>query len=97
MPRPHNFGWTRLPTGQPRCPENGVLELLRVAGFDPEAIEIIFETYVKTRRPVGDSGKPDPINEIIALRILSLAKQGERDPDRLRAGALATVSIQPRS
>jgi hypothetical protein len=71
--------------------------LLRVAGFDPEAIEIIYEAYVKTRRPVCDIGKPDPVNEIIALRILSLAKRGERDPDRLRAGALATVSIQPRS
>jgi hypothetical protein len=97
MPRPHNFGWTRLPTGQPRCPENGVLELLRVAGFDPKAIEIIYEAYLKARRPVCDIGKPDPVNEIIALRILSLAKQGERDPDRLRAGALATLSIQPRS
>jgi hypothetical protein len=84
---------TRLPAGQPQFPVK-LLELLRVAGFDPEAIEIIYEAYLKTRRPVGDIGKPDPINEIIALRILSLAKQGERDPDRLRAGAL---SIQPRS
>jgi hypothetical protein len=82
--------------GQPRCPVNGVLELLRGAGFDPEAIEIIYEAYVKTRRTVCDIGKPDPVNEIIALRILSLAKQGERDPDRLRAGALATLPVQPR-
>jgi hypothetical protein len=67
---------------------NGVLELLRGAGFDPEAIEIIYEAC--------DIGKPDPVNEIIALRILSLAKQGERDPDRLRAGALATLPVQPR-
>ena len=95
LPRTHNFERTRLPIGLPRCPAGGVLELLRVAGFDPEAIEIIYEAYVKARRPVCDIGKPDPVNEIIALRILSLAKQGERDPDRLRAGALATVSIQP--
>jgi hypothetical protein len=97
LPRPHNFDWTRLPPGQPRFPVNGVLELLRVAGFDAETIEIIYEAYLKTRRPVCDIGKPDPVNEIITLRILSLAKQGERDPDRLRAGALATLSIQPRS
>jgi len=69
--------------------------LLRVAGFDPEVIEIIYAAYVKTRRPVYDIGKPDPVNEIIALRILSLAKQ--RDPDRLYAGALATLPpVQPR-
>jgi hypothetical protein len=97
MPRPYNFDWTRLPTGQPRFPVNGVLELLRVAGFDPKTIKIIYEAYLKTRRPVCDIGRPDPVNEIIALRILSLAKQGERDPDRLRTGALATLSIQPRS
>ena len=71
--------------------------MLRVAGFDPEAIEIIYEAYVKARRAVGDIGKPDPINEIIALRILSLAKQGERNPDRLCVGALATLPpVQPR-
>ena len=97
MPRSHNFDWTRLSAGQPRFPVNGVVESLRAAGFDPKTIEIIYEAYLKTRRPVGDFGKPDPVNEIIALRILSLAKQGERDPDRLRAGALATLPIQPRS
>jgi hypothetical protein len=86
MPRTHS--------GQPRGSASGLLDLLRVAGFDPEVIEIIYAAYVKTRRPVDDIGKPDPVNEIIALRILSLAKQGERDPDRLRAGALATLSIQ---
>jgi hypothetical protein len=92
MPRTHKFG---LPTGQPRCAESGLLDLLRVAGFDPEAIEIIYEAYIKNRRPVCDIRKRDPVNEIIALRILSLAKRGERDPDRLRAGALATLPVQP--
>jgi hypothetical protein len=94
MPGTHNFDLTKLPIGQPRWPAYGAL---RVAGFDTETIKIIYEAYVKTRRPVCDIGKPDPVNEIIALRILSLAKQGERDPHRLRAGALATLSIQPRS
>ena len=91
LPRAHNFERTRLPIGQPRCPARGVLELLRVAGFDPEAIENIYEAYVKTRRSVCEISKPDPVNEFIALQILSLAKQGERDPDRLRAGALAAL------
>ena len=91
LPRAHNFERTRLPIGQPRCPARGVLELLRVAGFDPEAIEIMCEAYVKPRRSVCEISKPDPVNEIIALQILSLAKQGERKPDRLRAGKLATL------
>jgi hypothetical protein len=33
------------------------------------------------------------VNEIIARRILSLAKRGERDPDQLRAKALAELPM----
>jgi hypothetical protein len=71
-----------------------IMELLQMAGFDLEAIETISEAYIQTRKPVRDVSEPDPINEIIALRILSLAKQGERDVDRLRAGALATIPVK---
>jgi hypothetical protein len=31
------------------------------------------------------------VNEIIAQRIIALAQQGERDPDRLCAGALSAL------
>jgi hypothetical protein len=73
-----------------------VLDLLHAAGFDNKAIEIIFEAYHKSRRSACDPSDPDPVNEMIALRILSLAKQGERDPDRLRIGALdPAICIQP--
>ena len=69
----------------------GASELLRTAGFDLETIEMICKAYVRSRRPVGDISRPDPINETIAMRILSLAKQGERDLDRLCTGALKSV------
>ena len=72
-----------------------VLTLLQMAGFDSQAIEIISEAYIKARRSSDDANNPDLVNEIIALRILVLAKQGERDPNRLRAGALATPPVQP--
>jgi len=71
-----------------------VSELLRVTGFDPEAIEAICEAYVRARKPVGETSKSHAMNEIIALRILSLAKNGERDPDRLCAGALAALPVR---
>ena len=70
-----------------------VLDLLRLAGFDLKAVEAICEAYSKARKSLHDTGDHDLVNEIIALRILSLAKQGERDPDRLRAGALAALPI----
>ena len=72
-----------------------VLDLLRLAGFDLKAVEAICEAYSKARKSFHDTGDPDLVNEIIALRILSLAKQVERDPDRLRAGALAALTITP--
>ena len=72
-----------------------VLDLLRLAGFDLKAVEAICEAYSKTRKSLHDTGDPDLVDEIIALRILSLAKQVERDPDRLRAGALAALTITP--
>ena len=60
-------------------------ELLRIAEFDPEAIEVICKAYNKSRRPLSDVSKPDPVNEIIALRILSLVRQGQRNLDHLCA------------
>jgi hypothetical protein len=74
-----------------------VLALLQAAGFDARGIEIISEAYVKARRSSDGAGNPGLVNEIIALRILELAKQGERDPNRLRARALATLPVQPTS
>jgi len=70
-----------------------VLDLLRLAGFDLKAVEAICEAYSKARKSLHDTGDLDLVNEIIALRILSLAKQVERDPERLRAGALAALPI----
>ena len=69
-------------------------ELLRMAGFDPEAIEIVCKTYVKSRRPVCDISKPDPINEMIALRILSLVRHGERNVDQLCAHCPSSLLIE---
>jgi hypothetical protein len=80
---------TRRPLGDRSVPH--VLNLLRSAGFDSETVRIICEAYVSARKPLNDVRKPDRVNEIIALRILSLAKKGERDPDRLRRGALAAL------
>jgi hypothetical protein len=69
-----------------------VFDLLRVAGFDAESIEAICTAYVMARKPLRETGEPDFANEIIALRILSLAKQGERDPDRLCSEGLTALA-----
>ena len=70
-----------------------ISELLRGAGFDHKTIELVCEAYIKTRKSLRDTNHPELVNEIIARRILSLAKLGERDPDQLRAKALSELPM----
>jgi hypothetical protein len=63
------------------------------AGFDHKTVEVICEAYIKARKSSRDTNHADLVNEIIARRILSLAKRGERDPDQLRAKALAELPM----
>jgi hypothetical protein len=39
--------------------------------------------------------RTDPIAEIVAKRIIELAKDGERDPERLCDGALSLLRAPP--
>ena len=41
-----------------------------------------------------DTGQPEIVKEAIAKRIITLAAKGERDPERLRAAALAAFGVQ---
>jgi hypothetical protein len=70
-----------------------ISELLRGAGFDHKTIELVCEAYIKARKSRCDTNHPDLMNEIIARRILSLARRGERDPDQLRAKALVDLPM----
>ena len=70
-----------------------ISELLRGAGFDHTTVELICEAYIKARKSLRDTNNPDLVNEIIARRILFLAKLGERDPDQLRAKALSELPM----
>jgi hypothetical protein len=56
-------------------------------GFDPETVRLMglsFEMALASLR----SGCTDPLREALALKIIELAKTGERDPERLCEGAL---------
>jgi hypothetical protein len=56
--------------------------------FDPETVKTLCEAYDKACKQLHDTGQPYIVNEIIAQHIIDLAKQGERDPDRLCQAAL---------
>jgi hypothetical protein len=60
------------------------LETIRLMG-------LAFEMALASLRPTPDYA--DPVREVIARRIIELAKAGEREPERLCDGALK--DLQP--
>jgi hypothetical protein len=63
--------------------------------YPPELIEAMRLAFHKTCNALSD--KDDAIMEIVATRIVELAKTGERDPDRLCSQALDALSASRES
>lgn len=61
------------------------------AGFGPEEVAIISTAYHAILTDLGLSDHEDAITLLVATRIIELASEGERDPDRLRVATLASV------
>lgn len=61
------------------------------AGFGPKKIKTLCDAYEKARKSLHDTGQPPIVNEVIAERIITLAKQGEFDSDRLCEKALSAL------
>jgi hypothetical protein len=68
---------------------------IRNAVFEPADIKTMSEAYDRAIEDVYGFGHPNKIvGEIIAGRIISLTKGGERDPNRLRESALAACGFK---
>jgi len=68
----------------------------RGGSFDAEATAILIEAYENAIAAIARSGQPPNLCEIAARRIIAMASKGERNPDRLCAAALATVTKSAR-
>ena len=51
------------------------------------------EAYDMTRKELHGRGQPQLVQEIIASRIIALAKTGERDPARICSEALVSLGL----
>jgi hypothetical protein len=60
--------------------------------FDADTLILLTAAYERAIR-----GQAGSLHEHIAKRIIELASEGERDPDRLCHGALALSMRKPRS
>ena len=62
--------------------------------FDPEAAEAMAKTVEEVCRTLGVNSDR-AVREIIAIRIVELARKGERDPHRLRNRLLRGAKLTP--
>jgi hypothetical protein len=60
--------------------------------FQPDQIEVLVTAFEDTLKMLGLVDREDPATLMIAQRISELAKQGERDPVRLREGTVHKLS-----
>jgi hypothetical protein len=59
--------------------------------FDPEAKRAMGLAFDTACRALLDTGHPDLVREVVADRIIDMARRGERDPQKLFDAALRAV------
>jgi hypothetical protein len=62
--------------------------VLDAGSLAPDEVDMLVSVFEDALRELQVNDPNDPAARFIAQRIISLAKEGERDPDRLRQGAV---------
>ena len=65
------------------------------AAFGPEMITAMSAALDEACRRLEAEPRPGLMKDVLAGRIIELVRQGERDPKKLSAGALAESGAQP--
>ncbi len=68
-----------------------IVRLLEREAFSPEDISVISFAFEDALKTLGLVDRTDPRTELIARAIIECAQTGERDPIRLRDGALKSL------
>ena len=78
-----------LPPGLEGALRLAIYRLLeKNAFFDPEAVKAMTTAYEAILRSLKLSDRSDPMTEIIAKRIIDVAKTGQRDPELIQRSVL---------
>jgi hypothetical protein len=72
-----------------------ITEFLDGHSFDPETRRVMGVALEMARAALGLADRTDPITEILAKRIIALAKEGMIDPNLLCEWALDDLRNQP--
>ena len=65
------------------------------ATFDPETTHIMGLAYECVCKALHDVGQPTMVQDVIAKRIIAIAKTGERDVNQLCNRALQSMGLPP--
>jgi hypothetical protein len=71
-----------------------ITSFLNGVRFDRQTTRVMGVAFEMTRVALGIAERRDDVNEIVAKRIIELAKQGERNPDLLCERALKSLREQ---
>jgi hypothetical protein len=62
--------------------------------FSPEEVEILVSAFDSTLQQAGLVDREDPMTLMVAQEIIAIARDGERDPERLCARTLAVLGLE---
>jgi hypothetical protein len=72
-----------------------IYRLLREASFGPDEIGRMTAAYEQAFVALGLQDRTDPRTEILAQKIIAVARTGERDPSLICAQAIASLGRSP--
>ena len=67
------------------------IPLLQGRAFGPEDIKVMSTAFDGALNALGLMDRADPLNELVAKKVIEIAKTGERNPSRLRDRALKSL------
>jgi hypothetical protein len=70
-----------------------IYRLLQEAAFSPDDVSRMTAAYETALRLLRLTDRTDPVTEIVAKKIIEVARNGERDPPRICARALKEMGI----
>ena len=83
-----SIGGRHCHTGDEPVP---IIPLLQGRAYGPEDIKVMSTAFDGALNALGLMDRADPLNELVAKKIIEIAKTGERNPSRLRDRALKSL------
>ena len=65
------------------------IHVFLAAAFTPEDVQILAAAFEDALKSLGLVDREDAVTKLVAEKIITAAKTGERDPERLRDAVLA--------